>query len=391
MAKKNIILKLTAGAIAGLAYSLFYFSGPFKEKTILYLILGFLMGISVAVSNKIRAVDNILYAVLFGTLGGFLVMASYSYIAELTIMYPVAPFLIISIFISLGLGLAEKSLIKLSLRLIVVLMANFLIYAVLALAILKTYGFGFGKSSYEEIQMSIAFIIIGAMSALSIGVGDFFERDIIFSRIFWIVTGIGIVLLWFFRHWLMNIDGFLFFLPIVGGYALPLIVPALLFRKGLGGRKQPPYFTLGMMSLIIWFFWAWFRFNVIDDITSARPWGKAMFMCLLIVFIGVSTLCLIRYHNRLAMKNNFTPSINKRFLWRTWFVGFGTIIAAICLYQLALEIPGYLRFGFSLDRLFFHIENIYYDIYDPIGLSLQWLILTLPATLKMNKILSKTD
>lgn len=385
MVKKNIILKLAAGAIAGLAYSLFYFSGPFEEKDILYLILGFLLGIAVAVSNKIRTIDNILYTVFFGTLGGFLVMTGYPYIVEVTIMYPVMPFLIISIFISLGLGLAEKSLIKLVLRLIVVLMANFLIYAVLAFAILKTYGFGIGRSSYEEIQMSIAFIIIGAMSVLSIGVGDFFERDIVFSRIFWRITGIGIFLLWFFRHWLMNIDGFLFFLPIVGGYALPLIAPALFFRKGLGERKQPPYFTLGTISLIIWFFWAWFWYNKINDTTSARPWGKAMFMCLLIVFIGISVLCLIRYYNRLPLKNNFTPSSNKRFLWRTWFVGFGTIIAAICLYQLIIDKPGYFSLGAP-----FSLDDIYY-IYDPIGLSLQWLILTLPATLKMNKILSKTS
>ncbi len=385
MVKKNIILKLASGFIAGLVYSLFYFSGSFQEKTVLYLMLGFLIGISVAVSNKIRTVDTILYPVLFGILGGFLVMVGYPYIMEVTIMYPVMPFLIISIFISLGLGLAEKSLIKLVLRLIVVFMVNFLIYAVLAFAILKTYGFGISKSSYEEIQMSIAFIISGAMSVLSIGSGDFFKRDIIFSRIFWIITGIGMFLLWFFRHWLMNIDGFLFFLPIIGGYALPLIIPAMLFHKGLGERKQSPYFVLGIMSLIVWFFWAWFWFNKIDDTASVRPWGRAMFICLLIVFIGVLVLCMIRYYNRLALKNNFTPSINKRFLWQTWFVGFGTIIAAVCLYQLIVDKPGYFSLGTHLS-----LCDIYY-IYDPVGLSLQWLILTLPVTLKMNGMLSRNN
>jgi len=379
--KGKVIPKIFLGAIAGLIFSICYFSSIRREVT-LFILLGFLVGIAVSLSSRIYSTKRILYTISFGTLGGILVVIvdkSFN-LMEITTAYPIVPFLMISVFIAIGIGLAEKSLSNMILRLVAIIVINYLVYAILVFAILMTYGMGFGIA-YREIPMFFAFIIAGAFLTLGIGVADFFEEDVIFSKAFWIVIGIGILLLWLLRHWIKNISGFLCFLPIIGGYSIPLLIPTLSFYGFIKGKKVKRYLIITTIGLIFWFFWALFWFQKTYDFTSYIEWEKATFTCLIVVFISMLGLYMRQCLNILKSKNTFPADINKKNLWRAWFVNFAVVIISIFLYRVIENMADCFLFGLSLPSM--------YDIFDSVGLSLQWIIFTLPATLKINSILSK--
>ncbi len=204
-------------------------------------------------------------------------------------------------------------------------------------------------------------------------------KKVIFSKTFWVILGLG-VLLWAlqkYAYWKPDI----IYLVYSGPYTISLVIPMVIFYRGVSRNRYLLYFIITLISLILWVLWSLFWFAI---------WTKGFvgwfaltdffnyFIYSVITFFVFSVAYTFICYHLLPLQK--LSAINKRvFIWLGWFVGLGGILA-ITLWYLHIEIETSSRY----------IPDIILSyIHHSIEFFLMWLVFTLLPTLKIDAFLSK--
>lgn len=215
-------------------------------------------------------------------------------------------------------------------------------------------------------------------------------KKIVFSKTFWIIAGLAI-LSWLLREYLFwgaltgtfwgsNIVDYLVFR---GPVVLPLIFPAVYFYL-FARKRDEKYFNTMIKFFIVWPIWSYFAIGFFS-IAGPRDLPKesiVFYICPIIVIAIVSIIYLFHCGNTLNKKDYLQFIGKKKSLWISWFIGLSMIIigAWICMRigsYLETTLGGYARSS---------PEDYIYYLTDSF---LMWLIIALPASLRIDVILSK--
>ncbi len=213
-------------------------------------------------------------------------------------------------------------------------------------------------------------------------------KKIVSSKVFWILGGL-FVLSWLLREYLFwgaltgtswgsNIVVYLVFR---GPTVLPLIFPAVYFYL-FARKRDEKHFNAMIKFLIVWPIWSYFATGFFS-IAGPRdlPEDVIVFLICPIVIIAIVSIIYLFHCGNILNKKDYLQFIGKKkSLWISWFIGLSMIItgAWVCM-----RIGAYL--GSTLgDRALSSPDDYIYYLTD---LFLMWLIITLPASLKIDSLL----
>jgi len=214
------------------------------------------------------------------------------------------------------------------------------------------------------------------------------------SAVFWIIVLIIVLLLMSKNLFPCSLNRIVNFLLLRSGYLAPLILPMIFFYLFVKKHRNV-FLQMALFLLIIWGILAfsyfmfinfgWFQEGKYGPSGMQGIYFIVLFISIyLVAFIAIAIRYLI-FCLKIIEEGDATISwhlTNK--LWRQWCLGFLTMLILGYLYQLVLQ-------GLILKPSYFtnYRDIVFYSIGDNVGFSLQWLIVTLPATLKMTSMLSK--
>ncbi len=204
-------------------------------------------------------------------------------------------------------------------------------------------------------------------------------KKILSSKALWIILGLG-VLFWGLQEytfWKFDIV----FLVFYGPYIFPLIIPMIFFYLFVQ-KKNKTYFQTTVDFLILWPIWSlfWLEIWAKGFGGSIDVFSFVIVICPILILSGISIAYVYHCNNILNKGKNTLFQRKKKMLWVSWFMGLAVIILGSWLWsyigtrlsnKLPMDLMGYM-FGL-------------------ICFSLMWFIFTLPATLKIDNILSRED
>ena len=205
-------------------------------------------------------------------------------------------------------------------------------------------------------------------------------KKILSSKIFWVILGLGVLLWLVQRYTFWNLD---MFLAVKGPHIVPLTIPMIIFYKGVTKNRYLLYFMITSMSLVLWVIWSLFWFAIVIKsfgggfkLQNYLNYFIYPIITLSLFLVAYTFLC---YH--LISLRKLAVTAKRAIMWFGWFVELVVIMAIMWWYFYAeIKISDYcdpdpLRSYISASVEFF----------------LMWLIFTLPATLKIDNILSKEN
>lgn len=211
-------------------------------------------------------------------------------------------------------------------------------------------------------------------------------KKIISTKTFWIILGLGVLFWGFQRYTFWRID--IIYLMFQGPYILPLIFPMIFFYLFAKKRKES-YFETTLKLLILWPIWSLFFTGWLMEQFgggfSINITEFVLIICPILISSVISIIYLFFCNNILNKKGYLSFVSKKKILWRNWFIGLATIIIGswLCSY-----IGTYIETKLSCEKPVGYRDFINY-IVGSINFFLMWIIPTLPATLKIDSILSK--
>lgn len=206
-------------------------------------------------------------------------------------------------------------------------------------------------------------------------------KKIISTKTFWIILGLGILFWGLRKYTFWDID--VVYLVFNGPYILPLIIPSIFFYLFVQKRNES-YFKTTLQLLILWPIWSSF----VSGWFTQQFGGGFSVSIFIISPILISTIISILYlfccNNILNKRDNLSSTCKKKILWRDWFIGLAVIIIGVWLCSYIWSYIGTkINDERTLDLMAYIVRSI--------DFLLMWLILTLPATLKIDNILSKEN
>lgn len=209
-------------------------------------------------------------------------------------------------------------------------------------------------------------------------------KKIIFSKVFWIICGI-VILFWRLQEYMFFNLFTVEYLVFRGPTVLPLIFPAAYFYL-FARKRNEKYFNTTIKFLIAWPIWSYFAAGFFN-IAGPRDLSKDAFVFYIcpIIVIAVASIAYLFHCGNILNKKGYPQFISKKkSLWLSWLIGLSVIIISswICM-----------RIGSYLESILGdHARSELRDyIAYLIDLFLMWLIISLPASLKIDAILFKEN
>ncbi len=238
-----------------------------------------------------------------------------------------------------------------------------------------------------------------------------------YTEKFWIIAVI-LVLSWLFlKYFYFDMDTVGAFFLLRSGYFAPLIIPAIFFYLFVK-TKTIDNFEKTLNSIVIWSLWGFFYFMFLNfgwfqKGTGYGPSGLQkvysillFILVYLVAFPFVSRSYVGFCRHILEKEYSQAVKLKRKMLWNRWSFGFISMLLLGLLYAIIREHIIFPEIFQELNRdrdlslknpFFLMTLRAFIDDLvglkptDMAGLSLQWLILTLPATLKIDTILSKEN